>query len=127
MLVVVRHGQSEANAIGLVIGRTDSPLTELGQQQAVALGDALASRGIGCCRILTSPLQRAAGTAEAIAAAYTRAQGLRTAPRVELDERFVELDYGELDDDFALGPATCGLGQLAHGPRLATTRRRDSG
>ena len=97
MLIVVRHGQSEANAIGLVIGRTDSPLTALGQLQAVALGDALASRGIANCRILTSPLQRAAGTAEAIAAAYTRAHGPGATPRVDLDERFLELDYGELD------------------------------
>lgn len=97
MLVVVRHGQSEANAIGLVIGRTDSPLTELGHRQAVALGDALASRGTGCCRILTSPLRRAVGTAEAIAASYTRAQGPEAIPLLDLDERFLELDYGELD------------------------------
>ncbi|MGD0440008.1 MAG: histidine phosphatase family protein, partial [Acidimicrobiales bacterium] len=38
MLFLVRHGQSDANAAGLVIGRTDSPLTELGQRQAAALG-----------------------------------------------------------------------------------------
>jgi broad specificity phosphatase PhoE len=42
MLFAVRHGQSESDATGLLIGRTDSPLTELGQRQAISLGDALA-------------------------------------------------------------------------------------
>ena len=97
MLVVVRHGQSEANAIGLLVGRTDSPLSELGQLQAAAIAGALASRGTSTARILTSPLQRAASTAEAIVAAYARVVGPGRAPRVDLDERFVELDYGELD------------------------------
>jgi probable phosphoglycerate mutase len=98
MLFLVRHGQSEANAAGLVIGRTDSPLTELGQRQAAALGDALASRGTAACRILTSPLQRAERTAEAIAAAYSRAFGPGAVPPPETDARFVEFDYGELDE-----------------------------
>jgi broad specificity phosphatase PhoE len=40
MLFVVRHGQSEGNAKRLLIGRTGSPLTELGQRQAIALGNA---------------------------------------------------------------------------------------
>ncbi len=98
MLLLVRHGQSEANAAGLVIGRTDSPLTELGRRQAIALGHALASRGTDPCRIFTSPLRRAAETAEAVVAAYARAPRGEKLPRVEVDERFVELDYGELDE-----------------------------
>src|SRR5271157_5405767 len=97
MLFLVRHGQSEANAAGLVIGRTDSPLTELGHRQAAALGDALASRGTAAARILTSPLQRAGRTAEAIAAAYSRAFGPRVVAPPETDARFVEFDYGEFD------------------------------
>jgi len=98
MLFLVRHGQSDANAAGLVIGRTDSPLTELGQRQASALGDALASRGTAARRIFTSPLRRAERTAEAIAAAYARACGPGAVPPPEVDERFVEFDYGELDE-----------------------------
>ncbi|MGD0983494.1 MAG: histidine phosphatase family protein [Acidimicrobiales bacterium] len=98
MLFLVRHGQSEANAAGLVIGRTDSPLTELGHRQAVALGDALASRGAAACRILTSPLQRAEQTAEAVAAGYARAFGPEALSPPEIDGRFVEFDYGELDE-----------------------------
>src|SRR5208283_1295664 len=86
------------NAAGLVIGRTDSPLTELGQRQAAALGEALASRGTVACSILTSPLQRARRTAEAIAAAYSRAFGPGAVPPPETEARFVEFDYGELDE-----------------------------
>jgi broad specificity phosphatase PhoE len=97
MLFLVRHGQSEANAAGLLVGRTDSPLTELGHRQATVLGDALASRGSSACRIFTSPLQRAGQTAEAIAVSYRSALGSTAVPRVDVDGRFVELDYGELD------------------------------
>jgi broad specificity phosphatase PhoE len=98
MLLLVRHGQSEANAAGLIVGRADSPLTELGHRQAVALGEALASRGKAAFRILTSPLQRAGHTAEAIASAYARAGGSPALVEVQVDERFVELDYGGLDE-----------------------------
>ena len=93
MLLLVRHGQSRANAAGLLIGRADSPLTGLGHQQAVALGEVLASRGVAAGRILTSPLQRAMKTAQVIAAAYASVIEPAALPQVK-----VELDYGELDE-----------------------------
>jgi len=98
MLLLVRHGQSRANAAGLLIGRADSPLTELGHRQAVALGGVLASRGVAAGRILTSPLQRAMKTAQVIAAAYGSVIEPEALPQVNVDGRFVELDYGELDE-----------------------------
>lgn len=96
MLVLVRHGQSRANAAGLLVGRSDSPLTDLGRRQAVALGEVLASgkRGAKGWRILTSPLQRAAETALLIATAC----GEATIAELAIDSRFVELDYGDLDE-----------------------------
>ena len=108
MLIIVRHGQSQANADGLLVGRVDSPLTSLGRRQAAALGEALAARPGVAARIVTSPLQRAMQTAEAIARAFetaARSQSSadpgtgvsREVPRVVVDPRFVELDYGELD------------------------------
>lgn len=75
-------------------------MTELGQQQAEALGEVLAGFGSAPCRILTSPLRRAMLTAEAIALAYAKAASKasgQVAPEVLVDNRFVELDYGELD------------------------------
>ena len=36
MLILVRHGESVANAQGLLLGRTDAALTERGRRQAVS-------------------------------------------------------------------------------------------
>jgi probable phosphoglycerate mutase len=91
VLILVRHGQSEANAAGLLVGRTDSALTALGQRQAARIGEALAAGHAGQpVRVITSPLSRARDTAAIVAAAYGAAP-----PQIE--ERLIELDYGELD------------------------------
>jgi broad specificity phosphatase PhoE len=92
MLLLVRHGQSRANAAGLLIGRADSPLTGLGHQQAVALGEVLASRGVAAGRILTSPLQRAMKTAQVIAAAYASVIEPAALPQVKVDGRLVGVE-----------------------------------
>ena len=64
-LILVRHGQSEANANGVVQGRLDFGLSELGSVQARLTAERLKDEQID--RILTSPLKRAAETARAIA------------------------------------------------------------
>lgn len=71
MLILVRHGQTAANAAGMLLGRADPPLTELGRRQAVALAAALPSP----TRLIASPPARARETA----AAFGRT--------VEVDER----------------------------------------
>lgn len=81
MLILVRHGQSAANEAGLLLGRVDSPLTELGRRQAERLAAALATPA----RVIASPLTRALATAAAFG------------QPVELDERWLEMDYGDLD------------------------------
>ena len=43
MLILVRHGESVANAQGLLLGRTDAELTELGRTQAAAADDGIAA------------------------------------------------------------------------------------
>jgi len=99
VLILVRHGQSEANAAGLLSGRADSALTELGHRQAERIGEALAAAGLAGAssgvvplRILTSPLGRAQVTAEVIAEALGP-----NAPAPEVEDRLIELDYGELE------------------------------
>jgi broad specificity phosphatase PhoE len=89
MIVVVRHGRTAANAGGLLLGRADPPLDAEGDRQAAALGVACA--GLDVVRVVTSPLGRCRETAGAIAAAA--AGGVP----VDVDERWIELDYGELD------------------------------
>lgn len=87
MLIVVRHGRTAANAAGVLLGRADPPLDEVGEQQAAAVAERLADLGV--VRVVSSPLVRARATAGAIAAA--------AGVDVEVDERWVEVDYGALD------------------------------
>lgn len=82
MLLLVRHGESTANAQGVLLGRTDAPLTALGEAQGRALAAALGAVPVAALR--TSPLARAVRTAEA----------LRTGLVPVVDERWVEVDYG---------------------------------
>lgn len=64
-LIIVRHGESEWNRIHRYQGQLDAPLSELGVRQAEALAERLKNERLD--QIYTSPLQRAAHTAEAIA------------------------------------------------------------
>lgn len=94
MLILVRHGQTAANARGLLLGRADPPLTETGLRQARALAAALPRPA----RIVSSPLLRARHTAAVLAgAAPGQAPDPGEAPGVEVDPRWIEMDYGELD------------------------------
>jgi broad specificity phosphatase PhoE len=61
LLLLARHGQTADNAGGLILGRRDPPLSELGRAQALAL--AMAAQDAGIAVLWTSPLQRAATTA----------------------------------------------------------------
>jgi probable phosphoglycerate mutase len=85
MLVVVRHGRTEANAKGLLLGRLDVELDDVGRRQARAVADAVLATSGPITAVVSSPLVRTRATAEAL--------GLP----VEIDERFIELDYGEFD------------------------------
>lgn len=83
MLILIRHGESTGNADGLLLGRLDAPLTERGISQARSLGPSVA----GVQRVISSPLARARATADA----------LGTGLPVEIDDRWIEVDYGEFD------------------------------
>jgi len=109
MIYLVRHGQTRFNAEGRMQGHLDSPLTDLGQAQAAAMGELLAGL-IGDpagWRLISSPLGRAQNTARAIAA--------RLSLTPEIDHRLIELSFGqwdgrlraELAEEF---PDTFGLG-----------------
>jgi broad specificity phosphatase PhoE len=88
VLILVRHGETAANASGLLLGRSDPPLTPLGRRQAAALATV---PGIaGAERVIASPLRRAQETAGFLG------------PPVVIDERWAEIDYGELEG-MALG------------------------
>lgn len=82
-IVVVRHGETEWSSTGRHTGRTDVPLTALGEQQARSLAPLLTTYHPGL--VLTSPFSRARRTAELA--------GFQ--PEVELD--LEERGYGAVE------------------------------
>jgi len=86
-LVFVRHGQTDANRNGVLLGRLDVPLNDAGREQAAVVATRVAL--LAPARIVTSPLVRAADTAQIVAVAC----GLE----VDVDARLIEVDYGEYD------------------------------
>jgi broad specificity phosphatase PhoE len=88
-LLLIRHGQSIANAEGRLQGQFDSPLTDLGREQARALARRLLREGWAVSALYASDLSRAAETAEILAT--------RLDATVTLDERLREYDVGVLN------------------------------
>jgi probable phosphoglycerate mutase len=84
VLILLRHGESVGNAHGLLLGRADAELTPLGLRQAAA------ARGLlhaPVAEVRTSPLARARHTAEQLGLGLP----------LTVDDRWVEVDYGEFD------------------------------
>jgi broad specificity phosphatase PhoE len=66
-VILVRHGQSRGNLLGIIQGWSDEPLTEAGEAQARQVAARLASLDVAA--VYASPLLRARATGEAVAAA----------------------------------------------------------
>ncbi|MBP7891251.1 MAG: histidine phosphatase family protein, partial [Ilumatobacteraceae bacterium] len=81
MLYLVRHGRTEANAGGRLQGRIDLPIDDVGRAQAAAITSVVSQVD----RVVCSPSLRARQTAEVF--------GIEP----EIDERWLEMDYGEFD------------------------------
>ena len=79
---LVRHGETEWSRLGRHTGRTDVPLTDLGREQAVAVGRRLADHPFAV--VLSSPLSRALDTARLAGFGET----------VETTDDLLEWDYG---------------------------------
>lgn len=124
---LVRHGESEANAAHRFAGRTDSPLTERGRQQAEAVAEALAK--VHFDRIVSSPLSRCRDTALVIARRHQLP--------LDLEPDLAEIDVGEKtglpfdevkglpewrDDDFVAWPRGETLDQVLSRAHRVITR-----
>lgn len=84
-IYLCRHGDTAWSPIRRLAGRTDLPLVEKGEANAVELGRRL--QALRFDRVLVSPLSRARRTAEL--AGY--------GARAEVDERLIEFDFGSDD------------------------------
>ena len=90
-LILLRHGESEANAANRFTGSADPALTANGRGQADAVARQLLDRGIRPARIFRSTLRRCADTT-AIVTAVTGSQDVPVIANPALNER----DYGAL-------------------------------
>lgn len=79
-LLLVRHGESEWNALGRLQGQADPPLSALGRRQAAHVAARLVDEGVDV--IVASDLERAVETAGALAAGV----GLTVERRSDLRE-----------------------------------------
>ncbi|MEC8974891.1 MAG: histidine phosphatase family protein [Actinomycetota bacterium] len=98
-LFLVRHGQSEWNALGKWQGQADPPLSKLGEEQAFQAASRLPSFGL----LAASSLQRAIQTADIFAKAKAW-----TPDEIIVEDRLKERDAGafsgltrsEIDEQF---------------------------
>ncbi|WP_371405181.1 histidine phosphatase family protein [Kribbella sp. NBC_00662] len=83
-IYLARHGQTEWNVAGRRQGRLDSPLTDLGLQQASRNSELLSTEGVDA--VFASPLGRAQQTASII--------GAKLGLTVEVLDELAEIDHG---------------------------------
>jgi broad specificity phosphatase PhoE len=84
-LILIRHGESLGNAAGVLQGRLDYALSDLGVRQAELTAARLADSGAD--RILSSPLTRASATAAFISSSLK--------VDLQLEPDLAEYDIGE--------------------------------
>lgn len=92
-LYLLRHGQTEFNVKKLVQGRCDSPLTNLGRQQAQTAATWLKAHGVVPDKVVSSPLGRAMATASLVATELLGADA-----DVEPCEGIIERCYGTFEE-----------------------------
>jgi broad specificity phosphatase PhoE len=88
-ITLMRHGESDGNANGLIQGQVDLPLTEKGQGQVRDLANRWLTDGRHFDQIIASPLSRARLTAEIIAD--------RLNLPIEYDATWMERSFGLID------------------------------
>ncbi len=92
MMLIARHGESEWNRIHRYQGQLDAPLSEQGVQQARLLAQRLSQEPIAA--IYTSPLKRAAHTADIIAEMHSGVP-------LTTDDALMEIHHGDWQGKYA--------------------------
>ncbi|NYE63881.1 putative phosphoglycerate mutase [Duganella sp. 1224] len=126
-ILLIRHGETAWNAVRRLQGHIDIPLNEEGERQALALGRALAKEKLDA--IISSDLQRAMQTAQAVASHHA---GIALQTDAQLRERaygaFEGMLYQDIQDeypaDFQLWQARDIDAVMPHGERYAESFRQ---
>ena len=92
-IYLARHGQDKDNAAGILNGRRDEPLTELGREQARTLAAEIKSANLSFDAVYASPLKRAEETARTV----TDVLGI--APPIVMPN-LIERDFGVMTGKF---------------------------
>lgn len=91
-LYYIRHGKTALNVKNLASGHTETPLTIEGIERALDAGSKMKNIQIHFDVIISSPLDRAVMTAQAIAKHIGY-----PLERIEKDQRIIERHFGELE------------------------------
>jgi 2,3-bisphosphoglycerate-dependent phosphoglycerate mutase len=84
-LLLIRHGRTDANATGVLAGRTPGVvLDEIGRSSIVALSERL--KGVNIAQVVSSPLERTRETASLL---------FQDSFDIALEDRLLECDYGD--------------------------------
>jgi broad specificity phosphatase PhoE len=86
-IYIVRHGQDQDNASGLLNGHRDTTLTAIGREQANQIAQKIKDSNLTFDKIYSSPLERAYKTAEIIADALHSS-------KPEKIDLLIERDFG---------------------------------
>lgn len=126
-LLIIRHGQSQANLDGIFVGHVDSPLSDLGKQQAEITADYIVST-YQVDAVYASDLERAFYTGKTVAdrlgLPVTAKQGMREIfagdwETVKFDT--LSTEYGE---PYQLWLRDIGLAQCPNGESTAQLQSR---
>ncbi|MDD4355139.1 MAG: histidine phosphatase family protein [Candidatus Izemoplasmatales bacterium] len=119
-LIMVRHGETDANHQYLVQGRTDNPLNAVGKEQAVQTARFFLSRKEGFSAIYSSPLTRAFETAEIIHRELAIAKEIIVHPGL-IERNFGDYDGEKINDAYYEGVFA---GTLPHMEKNAELEKR---
>ena len=84
--ILVRHGQSKANESGYLVGKTEAPLSSLGEKQAKAVSEYIL-KVYKVDAIYSSPLSRACNTVKGVADALNLP--------INMENKLTEFDFGK--------------------------------
>ncbi|MCR4616269.1 MAG: histidine phosphatase family protein [Clostridiales bacterium] len=88
-LYIIRHGETDLNAKGVMQGRLDEPLNQSGRELAVLTGQAMKDIRFDYC--ISSPFDRAMETVKIV----LRESG-NNIP-ISTDDRICEIDFGDIE------------------------------